>query len=613
MENARAEGPRFARIADALGAMAGRRWFPAAVGAAAVLFALPALGVGWIMDDYYHRMILLRRSPWSEVLGPPADMFRFMTGDRGRTWRIVEMGLWPWWTDPDLKGAFLQALTVLTHRLDYALWPGSAPLMHAQNLVWLGAMVTASAFVYRRMLGATWVAGLAALLYALDDTRGATAGFIANRNVLIAATFGFSALIAHDRWRRDGSRGSGLLAVLLLAGALFSKEEGIGTCAYLGAYALFLDRAGPWRGCAALTPYVALVVVWRALRSHWGYGVQYVGLYIDPLTDPGPFAWAAIERIPMLLLAQWTPVPAEIGIPLGRRAISTVWWGAVGFLILVGFAFAPLLRRDRLARFWAAGMVFATVPVAATFPMDRLLTFPGLGAFGLLAQFFAAVFAGGGDIDAGRGRRPLAVGLAWFFVAVHVVIAPLYLPLRAGNPVGPKWIEHRFNVRDAVGPEVAGKTLVVVNAPSPAHAHYFLIQAETEGRPAPRTVRVLAPAIPSVVVRRLDDRTLSVRPGKGYLAWVVDRVFRSERRPLALGQRVALPGMEVEVTALTPDGRPAEATFRFDLPLESPSFVWLCYRHGRFEPFVPPAVGREVAIPFDWWALIRPGRADDSP
>jgi hypothetical protein len=251
-------------------------------------------------------------------------------------------------------------------------------------------------------------------------------------------------------------------------------------------------------------------------------------------------------------------------------------------------------------------MVLATIPVAATFPMDRLLTFPGLGAFGLLAQFFALMFADRGDIRAGRARRFLAVGLAWFFVAVHVVIAPLYLPFRAGNPVGPKWIEHRFNVRDAVGPDVAGKTLVVVNAPSPAHAHYFLIQAETEGRPAPRTVRVLAPAIPSVVIRRLDDRTLSVRPGNGYLAWVIDRVFRSERRPMTLGQRVILPGLEVEVSQMTPDGRPAEASFRFDEPLEAPSFVWLCYRHGRFEPFAPPAVGGSVEIPFDWWAIVNP-------
>jgi hypothetical protein len=606
MENARAEGSWFERMAGLLGSVVGRWWFPAAVGAVAVLFAMPSLGVGMIVDDYYHRVILLRRPPWADVLGSPSEMFRFFTGDEARTWRIVEMGLWPWWTDPGLKASFLQALTVLTHRLDYALWPDSAPLMHAHNLFWLGTAVAAASAFYRRMLGATWVAGLAALLYALDDPRGATAGTICNRNVLIAATFGFSALAFHDRWRREGRLAWAALSTGLLTLALFSKEEGIGTCAYLGAYALFLDDRGRWRGLLALTPYLVVLVVWRALRSSWGYGVENVGLYIDPLTDPGPFAAAAVERIPILLLAQWTGVPAEIGIPLSRKAYAMVWWGAVGFLSLALLAFAPLLRRDRLAWFWAAGMVFATVPVAATFPMDRLLTFPGLGASGLLALFIQFIFERKREVRAGRGWRFVAVGLAWFFVVVHMVIGPFWLLFRAANPIGPKWIEHRFNVRDAVGPEVAGKTLVIVNAPSPAHAHYFLLQCDAEGRPAPRTIRVLAPSIPSVAVRRLDDRTLAVRPGKGYLVWVLDRVFRNERRPMALGQRVSLPGMDVEVTAMTPDGRPAEAKFRFDRPLESPDYVWLCYRKGRFVPFVPPGVGEQAEIPFDWRALFDP-------
>ena len=170
-------------------------------------------------------------------------MFRFFRGDPERTGRLMDVGLFPWWTDPGLKAEFLQALTVLTHRLDYALWPDSPALMHAHSLFWLGAAVAVTACFYRRILGSTWVAGVAALLFAVDDARGATAGFVANRNALVAATFGVSALIAHDRGRRDGSRPAGVLAPLLLLAALFSKEEGIGTCAYLVAYALFIDSA----------------------------------------------------------------------------------------------------------------------------------------------------------------------------------------------------------------------------------------------------------------------------------------------------------------------------------------------------------------------------------
>ena len=256
-------------------------------------------------------------------------------------------------------------------------------------------------------------------------------GFIANRNILIAATFGISALVWHDRWRRGGSRPAGLAAVVLLGLALFSKEEGIGTCAYLGAYALFVDPKGWRRGCLALVPYAALVVVWRALRGSWGYGVQNVGVYIDPLTDPGPFLAALPDRVPILLLGQWGPVPAEVGGVLRGPAWTVFWGSAVGLIGLLAFVVAPLLKRDRIARFWAAGMLFATIPVCATLPMDRLLTFAGVGAFGLLAQFWAFVLDPPAGFAANRWWRIPARGLAWFFVGAHAVWAPLALPFRA--------------------------------------------------------------------------------------------------------------------------------------------------------------------------------------
>ncbi len=207
------------------------RAFPLGVAALAVLLGLPALGTGLILDDFYHREVLRGESAYRDLLGPPEEMFRFFRGDPARTGRIMDIGAFPWWTDPTLKAEFLQAITVLTHRLDYALWPDSPALMHAQSLFWLGTAVAAAAVFYRRMLGATWVAAVAALLFAVDDARGTTVGFIANRNVLIAATFGFMALVFHDRYRRGGSRPAAFLAPLLLAaGTLFQGGRHRNVC-----------------------------------------------------------------------------------------------------------------------------------------------------------------------------------------------------------------------------------------------------------------------------------------------------------------------------------------------------------------------------------------------
>ncbi len=607
------EGPSrgpLERLAAWAGSLPRYRHLPAIAGVLAVLLASPALTVGWILDDYYHRTVLLGRSQFRDLLGPPSEMFRFFRGEPARTGRLMEIGLFPWWTDPTIKGEFLQALTVLTHRLDYALWPDSPALMHAHNLFWLGTAVAATAVFYRRMMGATWVAGVAGLLFAVDDARGATAGFLANRNVLVAATFGVSALVFHDRWRRDGSRTAALLAPLLLSAALFSKEEGIGTVAYLAAYGLFADPAGRWRGCLALLPHAAVVVAWASLRRSWGYGVRNMGLYIEPLGDPERFAAAVTHRVPILLLGQWGPIPAEFATLLHLPVFS--WWGvaAVALLGITGFAIAPLLRRDHLARFWAAGMLFATVPVAATFPMDRLLTFVGIGAAALLAQFWAWVFGDSGTTPSRCGRTP-ALAVAWLFVFFHAILAPIALPLRAANPLAPRWVERRLYVGTVLGSTIASQTLVIVNAPSAMHASYLLLRRELSGQPLPRRLRVLAPAIPSVTIRRLDERTLAIRPEGGYLNWPLDRIFRSELRPLAAGEHVVLEGMSIEIAKLTPDGRPALATFRFDVPLETPCLRWLCFRGVGFETFTPPAVGQEIEIPFDLDALFSPSRRPD--
>lgn len=588
---------------ERLGLLARGRRFPVFVGGLAILLALPALGVGWMIDDYYHRVILLEKSRLCGLLGSPAEMFRFFTGDPERTRGLMDVGAFPWWTDPEIKGEFLQAIPTLTHRLDYVLWPDSPVLMHAHSLLWLGAAAAVAAVLYRRMLGATWVAAAAALLFALDDARGATVGFLANRNVLVAATFGIAALIFHDRWRRDGSRIAACLAPLLLLAALFSKEEGIGTCAYLVAYGLFIDP-GRWRrGCAALLPHLVAVVSWRALRGSWGYGVRYMGIYIDPLTDPARFAMAVAERFPILLLGQWSPIPADFVIVQGPTTYRFFVAGALIFLGLLAWAFAPLLRRDRQARFWGAGMLFATIPVCATIPMDRLLTFTGIGAAGLLARYWAFAFGDGEEAPPQcRWRRVVA----WLLIFVHAVLAPIGLPIRAASPMGPLWVERRTYVQNWDDPSFEGKTVVIVNAPSPVHAGYLALRREAAGLPAPLHTRALAPAIPDVTIRRLDERTLAIRPGAGYLEWLLDEVFRSELRPLALGERVELSGMTATVVDLTPDGRPAEVTFRFDRSLESPSLVWLCFRGQRFERFIPPAVGREVTIRFDWRAMLDP-------
>ncbi|MFQ5494212.1 MAG: hypothetical protein ACE5EX_02425 [Phycisphaerae bacterium] len=184
------------RRIDVAGLLASRA-APPLLGVVAMVLAAPSLTTGWQMDDHFHRLKMIGPAQAVDASHGRLDLFRFLDGDPDRTRALIDRGRIPWWTFPGIRAAFWRPVTVFTHWLDYRLWPTSPALMHGQSLLWLGALVTAAGFMYRRLMGAVPVAGLATLLYAVDDARATTVGFLANRNALVAALFGVLAIILH--------------------------------------------------------------------------------------------------------------------------------------------------------------------------------------------------------------------------------------------------------------------------------------------------------------------------------------------------------------------------------------------------------------------------------
>ena len=171
----------------------------------AVFLASPALWTGWQLDDLYHRWILLGHPVGEGLLWSGWELFTFLDGEAARTRHLMDLGLLPWWTLEDIRLAFWRPLAVLTHRVDYLLWPMSAAAMHVHSLLWFGAVVAAATVFYRRIFGGYGVAGLAALFFAVDDAHALPASWIANRNALLGTFFGLACLVAHHHWRSKGS------------------------------------------------------------------------------------------------------------------------------------------------------------------------------------------------------------------------------------------------------------------------------------------------------------------------------------------------------------------------------------------------------------------------
>ena len=584
------------------------RLLPFALAILAVLLTLPALWVGWQVDDFNLLRVMLHSPGREGLLDVSMRLFAFTGLEEDGAWRLMESGVLPWWTFEELRVNLWRPFTALTHWLDGRLWPASPELMHAQSLLWLAGAVALATLLYRRVMGATWIAGLAALLFVIDDAHGTPAAWIANRNALIALFFGLLTLIAHDRWRRDRWRPGAFLALACFALGLLSAEAGVATVGYLFAYALFLDR-GALRGrVISFLPYAAVMILWRIVYDALGFGAWGSGTYIDPVGEPLRFARALINRGPVLFLAQWALPPSEFYLGLSPAAARGLSIAGGVFMVLLGALMFPLLRRDRVARFWALGSLLSLVPICATFIMDRLLLFAGLGAFGLLAQFLGGVFGRADWLPTSRLWKVPAFALGALFVLIHGIAAPLLLPARTYlvKPMfeGPE--TQALGLPIGAGDEE--RDVVILAGDFGVGAFFSDIRIH-RGLPVPAHWRVLAPPEPIVLVR-LDESTLLVVPVAGYLAPPTEatdfatgflrrtmNVVRAPSLSMELGQKVELPGMSVEVTAMTADGRPAEATFRFPVPLEDPSLIWLrLRRNGRYTPFTPPAIGATIRI-----------------
>lgn len=585
------------------------RYLPWYLAVLAMVLCSPALRSGWQLDDHFHRAALTRPD-LPECTRTPAELFAFIKGDEAIIHEHVAAGLLPWWTSERLRLAFFRPVTGYTHWLDYQLWPDLPLMMHLQSLLWLGAAVAAAAFFYRRMIPIPWIAGLAALLFAVEDAHGMPAAWIANRNALIGLLFGLLTLYLHDRWRRDGRRMGAYLAPVSLLLGLLSNEGAAATGGYLLAYAVFIDRGTRMERMRSLLPCALTGVLWWITYRYLGYGAAASGLYIDPGADPGLFAKMVLIRAPILLFGQ-LGFPADLGYLMSEAAGRLLLMSAVGFLVIMAILLHRLLRQDPTARFWFMGMLLSTLPVCAVYPSNRLLFFVGIGGMGLLAQFMASALENTGSLT---WKLP-ARALCFVFIFLHLVIAPFTLTRSA------KYVRQAGELMESwemagISSDVPNRKFVTINTPSFAVNAYGYLGHLLKSDASPVQGYVLGSGCHPKEVLRLDSRTLRIRVEGGFLAdlgtpfpgeqdqpidirnmyRLFDRIYRA-RQPMKTGERIELNDLVVEVGTVSSDGRPVEVDFRFTCPLEDPSLHWLQWMDGTFVPFPVPEVGQTVNLP----------------
>jgi hypothetical protein len=302
----------------------------------------------------------------------------------------------------------------------------------------------------------------------------------------------------------------------------------------------------------------------------------------------------------VLVLGQWTPVPSDIasGVPPDGPVARALIAGGAATLALLALFFAPLVRRDRVARFLAAGAALSLLPIAATFPQDRLLFFVGLGSMGLLARWTYALVAEPALLPAARWWRASAWAGAAALLAVHLALAPLAarLVLAFQSRVNERMVAAIASVPS--DPAVVGQDLVLVNPPDFVYTVGAIAPVKwLSGEANPRRILALAGAPTAMEITRSDARTLRVHLDDALFNVPMTRYYRAPELRFAVGDRVALPGLSIEVLDVDAAGDPDTLRFRFDVALEDASLRWLAWHDGAWIPWRPPGIGESTTLP----------------
>lgn len=546
-----------------------------------ILLAAGTLNDGFTFDDRVHRAIVQQSSPL--LHGSPVDLFRTATGDKDQVGDLVEAGAFPWFTVPDLRVAFFRPLASLSHALDYRLWPDAAWLMHLQNILLYAALVALAGLVFRRLHRNAWPAGLAVLLFAVDETHAQAVGWIACRNALVSATFGTAALlgylVAADPKNVREQRLAPVAAPLSFGIGLLGGELALGVLGFIAAHMLTLNPRSPRDRLVSLVPYAAVTAAWAIAYRALGYGVHGSGYYVDPIGDPAAF-----------LFALWHNAPTLVVLTMGLPSVVTTWlaalplWRTVVPLISIGLVvvvMGPLLLRDKLTRFHAFALVLTILPLAATLPQPRLLLLPTLCAAGLVARLLDVLVSHG----ASRGWRFTGISLCVVLLIAHGVVAPVLFPHEASSKSREAASADRA-ISNA--PPSDGTTLMIVHAPHAFVGSHFLFAPN-----GPRKARLLHAGPGPIVVSRTAPNALTIHDAAGLLREPVSWLFHGLQHPMRVGERIALSDVAFEVVATTSAGRPTAIRCVFE---PDASRAWVTWRDGRYVAFELPEVGQRTVV-----------------
>lgn len=559
---------------------------------AAVLLALPALGVGAFSDDFVRHLLLEERIPgfahdWTEL-------YDFTRGEAISG--LIARGYVPWQAHPELSMRFFRPLSSLVVALDHAVFGRAEVPGVLLNIAWFLAMFWLVTALHKRLLP-SGPRRLAALIYALASAHAMNLAWVSTRHLMIGAVFTFLAVYLHLLGRQGAPtqvrwwyRPASLVALVL---GMLSSESFLGGTVFIGCYELF-ERTEAWRTrLAQVAPTLVLSTLYLLGYGLFGYGPRHSGLYISPFADLSAFLLAVLERWPVLLGELGGAFPSALWVTLREARPALVAFGVVVVALIAALSItAPFDEAERRRlRFLASAAALSCLPMVGGVINGRMLVIPMLGSSAVVAWCIHRQWRR----EQHGARRWLVKLGAGALAVLHLGLAPLVhlgmTKTMSDLAKGQRRLAETFDDRACKDGDVA--LLLTASDPSlslsgGASLAYFRPELALRVHEmhvlslAPHPLRVTREASTTLLLEVLD---LPRRSN------AFEHLFNDE--PIEAGYRVTYGKLGAEVLSAAA-GLPIRVRFR--IPERS---CLLMLKGGRLESTRPPAVGEQLSVRYE--------------
>lgn len=559
-----------------------------------LLLILPTIFAPYHSDDFFQLLLLSGHSAIERSDASLWGLFSFVDEVPEHRRQMLQYGVLPWFAADDFHFRFLRPLAEITHWLD-VYWFGVNPLpAHIQSVIWFGMLSVVIYQLATRIFPAQAGLPLLALaIFLLDGQHVATIGWIANRNALLAAFFGFAALLSHFVWMETHEKRYFVIALCALALALLSGEAALAMVSYLFFYAVFIDDEGFKKGLPKIIPYFCLVAIWFYFYQYFDFGVSTsAGLYLNPFTDTVEYLTAIIYRIPIYFTAAILPIPAGLswGGGIDHKWLSVLFYAVSLMVVLVFcFLFRKSVRANKRILYCIVAATFSLFPVCATMAQDRLSLFQTVGMDIAIAALILECLRNA-DFSAGKYNAHIASVL----VTIHLILSPLHLLLgSAYMHWGAKKIQE--NALSLSSAAIMHKEIICFQVPIGEAVSLMGIR-EVAGAGNPDGFFWLSNDEGKMVVAVLDSHDVSIEKSSGF-ANGFESAFRSvKKRPFYVGELIGIPAGTIEIRNINQQHYPDKIIVHFNRPLADKSLLFYTYSDGMYRQVVLPEIGKTMTL-----------------